>query len=248
MYKLGLVQTSDKIGNNVMLPLAIGVVWCHAQQYPSIRNRFELVATVYRKEDIKQQARQLSTCDIICFSSYAWNLAYHLALAREVKQLNPQVYTVFGGPSMAPKNPAFWIENRNTVDIAIDGEGEPGIVSVLESFPTVTNTNVPGAYGLKHVNPLADRRTQFSITDSPYVSGFYDHMIKEIHQRGEVAQAVVQTNRGCPCARPIILGLCVDRCCPSLCCCFCALRSHPLRHRHLEKTWFLCDLLCGALR
>ena len=198
MYKIGLVQTSDKIGKNVMLPLAIGTLWCYAQQTPTIRDRFCLVTTVYRKENIEQQAQQLSVCDVVCFSSYAWNLAYHLALAREVKQLNPQVYTVFGGPSMAPKNPAFWIENRNIVDIAIDGEGEPGIVSVLESFPNVTKTNVPGAYGLKHVNPLADRREQFSITDSPYVSGFYNHMIEEIHQRGEVAQAVIQTNRGCP--------------------------------------------------
>jgi hypothetical protein len=147
---------------------------------------------------MEQQARQLSECDVVCFSSYAWNLSYHLALARQIKQLNSQVYTVFGGPSMTPNNPAFWIENRNIVDIAIDGEGEPGLVSVLSSFPNVTKTEVPGSYSLKHVNSLADRRTQFSITDSPYVSGFYDHMIKEIHQRGEVAQAVVQTNRGCP--------------------------------------------------
>lgn len=198
MYKLGLVQTSDKIGKNVMLPLAIGVVWCHAQQYPDIHNRYTLATTIYRKENIEQQAQQLSACDIVCFSSYAWNLAYHLELARRVKQINPQVYTVFGGPSMAPKNPAFWIENRNVVDIAIDGEGEAGLVSVLASFPHVIKTEVPGSYSLKHVNSLADRRTQFSITDSPYVCGFYDHMVEEIHQRGEIAQAVIQTNRGCP--------------------------------------------------
>lgn len=197
-FKIGLVQTSDKIGNNVMLPLAIGVLWCHAQHQPRIASRFELAACIYRKENIDSQAQTLSQCDIVCFSSYAWNQAYHLELARRIKQIQPTVFTVFGGPSMTPKNPGFWLLNRNCVDLAIDGEGEEPLVSILESFPNIDTDQLAGAYGSTYTNALSERRTEFSMVESPYMSGFYDSMIEEIHRRDEIAQAVIQTNRGCP--------------------------------------------------
>ena len=198
-YNTALVQTADTISNNTTLPLAVGVLWCYAmRQAPDFKDKFKLSDVVYRKGNIVDQAKQLSQNDIVCFSCYLWNFRYHMALASEIKMLNPNIYLVFGGPAIVPTDPGFWLLHKNYVDLALQGECEDSFVQVLQQFPNIDKQSIPGSFGPSWTSDLPERRKSFTKEDSPYVMGFFDKIIDEIVNRGEFPHAVIQTNRGCP--------------------------------------------------
>ena len=74
--------------------------------------------------------------DILCFSNYAWNLRLTVAFAKLVKQINPQLIIIFGGPNF-PHND---IERRDflleydCIDFYIFGEGEIGLANLLRNI------------------------------------------------------------------------------------------------------------------
>lgn len=198
-YKLALVQTADVISNNAMVPLAVGVLYCYAMaQDPTLKDKFELMEVIYRKDNIPEQAEQLSKADIACFSCYLWNLKYQLALAKAVKELNPNVYIVLGGPAIVQDDPGFWLLNKRWVDLAIQGEAEDSFVKLLQQFPNIDDRSIVGAFGSNWNTGLPERRKVFLKEDSPYLNGFFDRTLEDIVNRGEFPQAVIQTNRGCP--------------------------------------------------
>ena len=197
-YNVSLVQTSDKIGPNVMLPLAIGILWQYVAQDTNIQEKFCLDQVIYRKDNINEQAKLLSRSDIVCFSNYIWNFQYHIALAKEIKNINPNTFILFGGPSVGYSAGDFWLFNRRWVDLLILGEGEESLLVFLQNFPNMDVKSIPGASTSTYSNPLPERQKIFKTDISPYLNGFYDRMLCEIKNNNEVAQAVIQTNRGCP--------------------------------------------------
>ena len=198
-YKISLVQTADIISGNAMVPLAVGILWSYAIAHnPDISDKFELIDVLYRKDNIPEQAEQLSQVDIVCFSCYLWNLQYQLALMKAVKQINPNVYIVVGGPAIVSTDPGFWLLHKKYVDLAIEGEAEESFVKVLKDFPLIDTTTIPGSFGPTFTAGLPERRKVFLLEDSPYINGFFDKTLLDINNRGEFPQAVIQTNRGCP--------------------------------------------------
>lgn len=198
-YKLALVQTADTVSNNTMLPLAVGVLYSYAMQHDhTLTTKFELLDVVYRKENIAEQAKYLSQADVACFSCYLWNLKYQLTLMKAIKEINPNVYIVVGGPAIVSNDPGFWLLNKRWVDLAIEGEGEDSITKLLQQFPNINPREIPGAFGASWNNGLPERCKVFPKNESPYLNGFYDKILDEIVNRGELPQAVIQTNRGCP--------------------------------------------------
>lgn len=198
-YKISLVQTSDVISGNAMLPLAVGVLWEYATvSNPELKTKFELIDVLYRKDNIPEQAKQLSQVDVVCFSCYLWNFQYHLELMKAIKQINPNVYIVVGGPAVVSSDPGFWLLHKRYIDLAIEGEAEESFVKVLKDFPSIDAPTIPGAFGPTFTTGLPERRKVFAIEDSPYLNGFFDNILKDINNRGEWPQAIIQTNRGCP--------------------------------------------------
>lgn len=184
------VQVNDIIGVNVILPLAVGILWQSADQ-----SKWQLGQIVYKKIDHNQLA-ELAIGDMICFSTYVWNSAYHLELAKQVKQINPNIVVVFGGPNISPAKDNFWDEVGNAVDLAIVGEGEHSFNKLLNSWPNISN--IPGVWTRDYFNGEADRVKEFKYNASPYLSGFYDSIVAQEQANGYKIQAVIQTNRGCP--------------------------------------------------
>ena len=196
--KIHLVQVNDIIGTNVILPLAIGILWQNAIMDPDVSNKWELGEVVYKKENIDSVASKLAQGDIICFSNYIWNSSYHFALATAIKKINPEIFIVVGGPDIGPDKKYFWQEYQDIVNLAIVGEGERSFVELLKSFPNVNPHNIPGAWTKDVFNGEAERIEHLPYYNSPYLNGFYDRLVEKELALGNNIQAVVQTNRGCP--------------------------------------------------
>lgn len=195
MKSIGFVQVNDVIGNNVILPLAIGILWQYAKQDPYVDQTWNLGPIIYKKTDDKT-IEQLSECDIVCFSNYVWNAHYHFEIAQKIKQLNPKVFILVGGPSVSQLQKDFWEDKKDIVDLAIVGEGEDSFLELLKTWPNVKN--LPGAWTSAGYVDTAPRIEKFDYACSPYLSGFYDAIVHHEQSLGNVIQAVIQTNRGCP--------------------------------------------------
>lgn len=195
-YKISLVQINEQYGKNTILPLAIGMLWCYAIKNPQIKEKFDLDQVIYLKGNLQEQAELLSRSDIVAMSTYLWNYNYQTQLAQLIKKINPRCYILAGGPGVEASD--FWIKNRNCVDLKIHGEGEESFLSLLLQFPNIDANSIPGAHTKNIANPLPDRIKNLDSTTSPYLTGFYDSMVNDIVSQGNIIQAIIQTNRGCP--------------------------------------------------
>jgi len=198
-YRINLVQVNDVIGTNVVLPLAIGILWQSCLQSETVKANWHLGKIVYKKSaDFEKQAQELANGDVVCFSNYMWNSEYHLELAARIKHYNPNIFVLVGGPDVSPNNTNFWKKYNKVVDLAIVGEGENSLSKLLEIFPDSNYKNIPGAWTSDFFNGETKRITQFIYENSPYLNGFYDDIVKNEIANGMSIQAVIQTNRGCP--------------------------------------------------
>jgi len=191
-----LVQINDVIGNNVILPLAVGILWQAAMQNKKNQTHWQLGQVIYKKLESQDQLKNLAKADLIVFSHYVWNSNYQFDLAKQIKLINPNVIIAVGGPNISPNKKDFWDQHGSYVDVALIGEGEHSFNCLLESYPDFAN--VPGAWTKTFYNGEAERIQNFDYASSPYLAGFYDHIVEHEKQQGRVIQAVIQTNRGCP--------------------------------------------------
>ena len=193
-----LVQVNDIIGTNVVLPLAVGLLWQNAIDNPVVFDNWQLGQVVYKKEDVDTVAKRLSNGNLICFSNYVWNTEYHLALASAIKKLNPQIFIVVGGPDVSPEKRNFWKEHGDIFDLAIVGEGEQSLTKLLKNFPSINEDDIPGAWSKNKFTSESPRIQHLPYQNSPYLNGFFNDIVEREHSAGMTIQAVVQTNRGCP--------------------------------------------------
>jgi radical SAM superfamily enzyme YgiQ (UPF0313 family) len=191
-----LVQTNDVIGTNIILPLAVGILWQYSQLDPENQQKWQLGQVVYKRLESTNDVELLSQGHMIVFSNYVWNSAYHFELARQVKKLNPDIFVVMGGPNISPNKKDFWDENQTLIDLALVGEGEHVFSDLLKTWPN--HTLQPGMWTHNYYQGESDRVQDFPYQASPYLSGFYDHIVQQEQQQGNMIQAVIQTNRGCP--------------------------------------------------
>jgi putative methyltransferase len=191
-----LVQVNDIIGNNVVLPLAIGILWQSAMQNIFNKQNWQLGQIIYKKIESQDQLQKLAQGDLVVFSHYIWNSNYQFDLAKQIKQINPDIIVLVVGPNINQEKKYFWQEHGKYVDVALIGEGDRSFSHLLESFPDFDK--VPGAWTADFCNGEAQRVQEFSIETSPYLAGFYDDIVDHERSAGRYIQAVVQTNRGCP--------------------------------------------------
>ena len=52
------------------------------------------------REPLEELAQTICNDTLVGLSSYIWNREYNLALAKRLKELNPNIIIVFGGPEM----------------------------------------------------------------------------------------------------------------------------------------------------
>lgn len=191
--KISLVQANDSIGGNIILPLAIGILWASA----TANKNWKLEHVIYRKDAVDQTAELLAQSDVVAMSMYVWNSKYHYELASAIKKINPQCWILVGGPDIH-ENSNIWKIHKDVIDLAIVGEGEYSFNKILQQWPEVDITSIPGAWTAEYYNGEAPRVSDLENFPSPYLTGFYDNIVKESLKENKKIQAVIQTNRGCP--------------------------------------------------
>lgn len=70
--------------------------------------------------------------DVICFSVYLWNRLATLELVQCLKQINPALKIILGGPEISFENDRFF--DRYPVDAVICGEGERPLFHLLHAW------------------------------------------------------------------------------------------------------------------
>ncbi len=70
--------------------------------------------------------------DMYGFSCYIWNINRMISLAKDLKSIRPDCYTVFGGPEVSYDTERF--SEYNFIDCIISGAGESALVSVCKNF------------------------------------------------------------------------------------------------------------------
>jgi len=162
--------------------------------YVANKDRFDISFREYTiKENIENIAQELSDTgsDVVGLSVYIWNVNHTKELVALLKERNPQLIIVLGGPEVMYE-PEYFLQNWN-IDYVIGGEGEfvlGELLAVLESGKPVQIAGVSSQDSISRVIVQADLEKLASL-DSPY-------MLEE--DRSEIGNKLVyfETSRGCP--------------------------------------------------
>lgn len=201
-YKIGFVQPNFQQGpkefNAYYLPYSAGVILSYALSQADIVEKWEVGHIVWRREPIEECAQRLSTHDVVAFSTYVWNHRYNYALARRVKEINPNCLIVFGGPEPAIEDPKLF-DREPFMDLVIRLEGEITFSRILKEFGS-DYTQIPGLLintrpGLINTGD-SERIENLDQIPSPYLAGIFDQIMAE--NPDVIWNATLETNRGCP--------------------------------------------------
>lgn len=181
------------------LPYSCGLLWAHAQTNDIVKENIILDRLVYSREPIQTLAQKLSKNDIVAFSTYVWNRNYNFKLAQTIKDLNPNVFIIFGGPEPPITNPKIFSDILPFSDIVVRGEGEYIFTSLLESFVLKNDySKIKGLLinqnGVVEDTGPGERIQELDEVPSPYLTGVFDKILPlEKEWNG-----TLETNRGCP--------------------------------------------------
>lgn len=136
-------------------------------------------------------AGHCSNYDVVAFSCYIWNITQTLEVCRKIKELNPAVKILLGGPEVSYdwKN----VIEAKEVDYIITGEGEIPFAEFLRSFPDVEkvpNLVFKTTEGIKH-NPEAPTFDLKNFTD---VRPYRNDPVTDLYNK----VCYIETSRGCP--------------------------------------------------
>jgi len=202
-YKIAWAQPNFQQGpkefNAYYLPYSAGVVWGYSLVDPWVRERFEVTEWLWRREPVVETAERLAKNNIVAFSTYVWNRNYNYEIAKQIKQINPSVLIIMGGPEPAINNLDFFRDNP-FIDLVICYEGEITFKRVLQHFEQGDWESVPGLLinnlGVAVKTQDAERIETLEQVPSPFLLGIFDKIIAD---HPEVTwQGTLETNRGCP--------------------------------------------------
>jgi tRNA A37 methylthiotransferase MiaB len=189
MRRVGFVQPNFQSGprhlNAFYLPYTAGILWSYAVQNPQVAKNFCVSSWIFRRDPVEQAVQQLINCDVIFFSLYVWNRNYCFTLAQKIKEQNPHVLTVFGGPEL-PHRDKDMFTKFPFIDIAVVGEGEQAVQEIL--LHLVNNQRIPRRY-------QTERMLDLDIP-SPYLTGVFDQLMAQHHDIEWMP--TLETDRGCP--------------------------------------------------
>jgi len=191
-------QQGPKEFNAYYLPYSAGVVLSYALSFEHINSKWAIDQLIWRRDPIEDLATKLAKNNIVAFSTYVWNHRYNYALARRIKEINPGVTIIVGGPEPAIEDPDLF-EKEPFIDLVIKMEGEITFKRILEDFYT-DYAHIPGLLinsptGLINTGDCA-RIDDLDQIPSPYLTGMFDQIIRD--NPDVIWNATLETNRGCP--------------------------------------------------
>lgn len=181
------------------LPYSTGVLWTYITTFPHLLEQYELGEFIWKREDIDDVVERLRNHYMVGFSTYIWNRNYNYTLAKKLKQANPNIIIVFGGPEVAIESPTLY-ETHPYIDVTVIREGEVIFKNLLEAKNKEDWYSVKGLVindaGIPKNTGFGERISELDTIPSPYLSGLFDDLMK---QHTDVRwNVILETNRGCP--------------------------------------------------
>lgn len=143
------------------------------------------------REDKDEIAAYCAKFDVIAFSCYIWNITPTLLVAEKIKQLNPNIKILLGGPEVSYE----WqdIITHKAIDYIITGEGEIPFQQFLASYPNLDLVpNLVQQNGDHiHYNPQS---VMFDVKNYANVNPYEFEAPEEIYNK----VSYIETSRGCP--------------------------------------------------
>ncbi len=193
-------QQGPKEFNAHYLPYSAGILWSYVSSFDHIKEKYKLGTFVWKRDSIERSLELIKDSDVVGFSTYVWNKNYNYTLARKLKEQNPNVTILFGGPEPPITDPKFF-DRFPFIDVVIKQEGEVTLKKVLENLGNVEGLQSVVGILINHNGETIDTGAPERIQDlaevpSPYTSGLFDELVKS-HPDVEW-NATLETDRGCP--------------------------------------------------
>lgn len=143
------------------------------------------------KEKPDDIANACKDYDVIAFSCYIWNITPTLAVARLLKQLNPDIKILLGGPEVSFEYDDFIAKDE--VDYIIVGEGEIPFSLFLDHYP-----NMDQVPNLVHKSEgevkMFPKDLTFNLEDYRGINPYENDEASQLYNK----VCYVETSRGCP--------------------------------------------------
>jgi putative methyltransferase len=193
-------QQGPKEINAYYLPYTVGCLWAYAKTHETIDSNLKLNKLIWRRDNVDEVVSNLQHDKVVAFSCYVWNKNYHYAIAKKLKEVNPNILLVFGGPEIPITNPELF-KLYPFMDVVVKSEGEIAFRDLLVAY--IENNNIetiPGLlinYGgnIKNTGTSA-RISDLEILPSPYLTGVFNDIMSEVDD--VEWNGTLETNRGCP--------------------------------------------------
>jgi putative methyltransferase len=153
----------------------------------------------YQRYDFEELMYTAKTYKVAFFSVYVWNAHFCHALAKALKEANPEIKIIMGGPQIPKDDIGTYFITNYYVDAIVEGEGELAaekiLLSILDDEPLQLIYKEP-------------RIKDLSILPSPYLEGHFDFLLEDntkwdsnTHETdGANIEWIptIETDRGCP--------------------------------------------------
>ncbi len=196
-----LTHTAQGI-SSITFPLGASYVYSYAQKHLGDEFNFKL----FKFPEHLNDALKDKLPSIICFSNYSWNFELSYKFASLVKEKNPHIITIFGGPNFPTEieEKIEFLKKKPNIDFTIELEGELGFVDLIseliknnfnikklkDSAPKITNTCY--VLGNELISGPINRIQDINIIPSPYLNGIMDKFFDM------PLVPLIETTRGCP--------------------------------------------------
>lgn len=165
----------------------------------SERNAVGIVIKIFTQKDEAPQIAEAIIAekpDMVGFSCYVWNITRTLQISRIIKEGNPEITLVLGGPEVSSRHEELASCERS-IDFIVRGEGEETFSDlVLYSLGGAELSEIRGITfmdqdrGLIVSNPSRPLIKDIDEIPSPYLEGLIDF--------DETMEVPLETLRGCP--------------------------------------------------
>ena len=119
---------------------------------------------------------------IIGFTCYMWNIERNIYLAHKLKEQNPGIIIVFGGPEIDEKH---WALQNRYIDTFVGGEGEQVFLDVIKDIKTGIKTSTK-------LKPYYQSQTPMNLMETP--NPYLEKILVPIQNES----MFIETMRGCP--------------------------------------------------
>jgi putative methyltransferase len=203
MNKRNILISCPNIYNSfIYLPAAWGVLKTYAETNEQVKQCYQWLDPIYENHEpeVLLKGINVEEVDVLGLSCYLWNFGLNLQLAEYIKERNPDVLVVLGGPHPDWAKTDDLFKRHPYVDLIVKNEGEHTFREILlqnlndeKDFSKVT-----GLFG-REFGFTGDRDFERNFPLSYYLEqkDVYESIVKKVKARGGKVFLLHETDRGC---------------------------------------------------